>query len=176
MIDIVIQTIDFYFKHLREPLLSELQIPDEKLLAEKGCVFVTLYKNGEIRWSAWNIKEIEENIVKELIKSTIEALTKDSRFSPVKIDEYKTLRIRVDKITEKKVLEEGHIESIDPLKHGVVTIKKDYSKLAVILPNISAKLITGKNLITLLESKLSEVFHEIDYIIYEITTKTEENF
>jgi hypothetical protein len=35
MIDIVIQTIDFYFKHLREPLLSEIQVANEKLLAEK---------------------------------------------------------------------------------------------------------------------------------------------
>jgi AMMECR1 domain-containing protein len=49
MLEIVQQTIDFYTKYLKTPDIKELKIENPSLLNQKGSIFVTLYKNGEIR-------------------------------------------------------------------------------------------------------------------------------
>jgi len=138
---------------------------------------VTLYKNGEVRGAGGNVKEIEKNIVEETIKNTIEALVLDKRFSPVTMDEVKDIKIRIDLIKERHILEEGKILALDPVKSGIICIKKDYDKLAVILPNISPRLLTGSDFIPVLKEKMQEKdFAEKDYIIYEITTQSMTNF
>jgi MEMO1 family protein len=177
MLEIVIQTIQYYFKYLREPSANEIEVSNKNLLSIPWCVFITLYKNGEIRWAWWNVKEIEKNIVEETIKNTVEALTLDKRFSPIKMDEVKDIKIRIDLIKDRHILEEGKMIGLDPVKSGVICIKKDYDKLAVILPNISPRLLTGSDFIPVLKEKLQEKeFAEKDYIIYEITTQSMTNF
>jgi AMMECR1 domain-containing protein len=81
-------------------------------------------------------------LVLEIIENTIEAISQDSRFSPVKLDEVKDIKIRVDLITSRKILKESEVLSIDPVKNGVLVIKKDYSSTALILPNINPLLLT----------------------------------
>jgi len=59
----------------------------------------------------------------------------------------------------------------------VIAIKRDYDKLAVILPNISPKILTGSDFIEILKNKLQEKkFDEKDYIIYSISTISESNY
>jgi len=177
MIDIVSQTIKYYFQYFKEPSVEDLSITDKSTLEHNGCVFITLYKNGEVRWSAGNMKEIEKNIVWELIKNTLHALTKDSRFEPVKMDEVKDLKIRIDLIRERHILKEGEIHSIDPVKSGIICIKRDYEKLAVILPNINPRLLTWEDFFPYLEAKLDEKeIKESDYILYSFTTTMVSNF
>ncbi|MDD3645854.1 MAG: AMMECR1 domain-containing protein [Candidatus Gracilibacteria bacterium] len=171
MIEIVKQIIDFYLKNAKEPTLADIKIEDKTLLERQANLFVTMYKNGEVRGSAGNVKELEQNVVLELLKNTLSALTKDSRFDPVKLSEAGELRVRVDEIINRTVLSAGEIKKLDPLKHGVLVIKKDYSKLAVILPNISGRLMNGEDFYGVLDKKLGEKFKEDDYIVYSIETK-----
>ncbi len=177
MLEIISQTIEYYFKYLREPSPSDLKIQNESLLGIPWCTFVTLYKNWEIRGAWGNVKEIEKNIVDETIKNTITALTLDKRFSPITMEEAKDIKIRVDLIKERHILEEWKMLELDPVKFGIICIKRDYEKLAVILPNIAAKLLTGSDFIPMIKEKLEEKeFNEKDYIIYQITTQTMTNF
>ena len=177
MLEVVIQTIQYYFKYLRAPSANEIEISNKTLFSIPWCIFVTLYKNGEIRWAGGNVKEIEQNIVEETIKNTIEALVLDKRFSPITMNEIKDIRIRIDLIKERHILEEGKILELDPVKSGVICIKRDYEKLAVILPNIAPKLLTGSDFIPMIKEKLEEKdFSEKDYIIYEISTQVMTNF
>ena len=175
MINIITQTLEFYLKYLKEPSLADIKDVNPELLTTRGSCFVTLYKNGEIRWSAGNVKEVEANLALELIKNTIAAATSDARFEKLKLDEVWSIKIRIDVIEERKVLAEWKLKEVDPVKHGVIAIKKEYDKLAVILPNISPKLLTGSDFAAFLSAKLSGDFEEKNYIVYEITTKTESN-
>ena len=59
MLDIAQQTLEFYTKYLKTPTLEDLKITDTSLLEKQWCVFVTIYKNGEVRWWAGNIKELQ---------------------------------------------------------------------------------------------------------------------
>lgn len=168
MIEIVKQIIDFYLRNWKEPTLVDLKIEDKTLLERQWNVFVTVYKNGEVRGSAWNVKELEQNLVLELLRNTLAAISKDSRFDPVSLSEVSELRVRVDEIVNRTVLSAWEIKKLDPLKHWVLVIKKDYSKLAVILPNISWRLMNWEDFYWVLDKKLAEKFKEEDYIVYSI--------
>lgn len=185
MIKLVKQTIEFYFQKMREPKISEVNIEQEDLFLLKWSCFVTIFLNWEVRGSAGNIKEIKNSLAEEIIENTIEAISKDSRFEKLTSTESKNIKIRVDLITNRKVLartdEEAKakvetISKIDPVKKGIIVIKKDYTNSATILPNIDTKLISWKDYNWILSAKLNETFDENKYIIYEIETKVESDY
>ena len=177
MIDIVQQVLNHYFSRLIAPKVQELKIPDITLHDKKWNVFVTLYKNGEVRGSAGNIKEIHENIIEELIANTMEAATMDERFEKITVAEKDDIKIRIDVINTRKIIDEATLRKLDPVKNGVIVIKRDYKKLAVILPNISPNLITGSDTIEILGRKLGwEKVNDNDFIIYQIETEVETNY
>ena len=68
-------------------------------------------------------------------------------------------------------------ERNNPVNFWIIAIKRDYEKMAVILPNIHPSLISGDDYLEILPKKLGEKnFVDEDYIIYEIQTKTDSNF
>lgn len=177
MIDIATQTIDYYFKHLKKPELSDLEIKDPQLIESQGKVFVTLYINGEVRWASWNIQEVETSLALEIVENTIAALSTDSRFDPITMNESKNIKIRIDQITNRNPLGEWEYQKIDPVKSWILVIEKEYKNLACILPNMSSKLLTGEDFIPVLREKLKiPHFQENDYIIYAIETHTLTNY
>ena len=171
------QVIDFYTKFKKEPTLLDLNIEDQSLLTRKWNVFVTIYLKWEINGSSWNIREIEENIAGEIIKNTINAISQDPRFEPIKIDDIPNVKVRVDEITDRRVLKDWEINTIEPVKNWVIAIKKDYSILSVILPNISPLILKWSDFLTVLASKfwIPELKEE-EYIIYAIDTKVYKDF
>jgi MEMO1 family protein len=77
---------------------------------------VTLYKNGQIRGSAGNIKEISVNLGEEIVKNTIEALVADTRFGRVTAEEKGMISLRLDIIKDRKVIDEKTMKTLDPVK------------------------------------------------------------
>lgn len=176
MIEIAKQTIDFYLKNNKVPTIHDIEITDASNLDKKGSIFVTLYKNWEIRGSAGNIKEIKKSIVSEIIENTVHAISLDTRFSPLNLNEASDVKIRIDEITNRKVLKDKEISGLDPVKSWVIAIKKDYEKMVVILPNINPTLLSGDDFGPILKTKLWEKkFNEKDYILYGIETRVESN-
>ncbi|MCH8518943.1 AMMECR1 domain-containing protein [Candidatus Gracilibacteria bacterium] len=177
MKQLVQEILDFYFLKMRAPDISELSdIKNTPPLNEKGACFITLYSKGEVRGSAGNIKEIYETLAEEILANTFEALTKDNRFSPLKLEEKDGLNFRIDRISQRTMIELEEVKKLDPIKYGVIAIKRDYEKLAVILPNISAKLLLGSDFLTSLEKKLSDAkLSDKSYIFYRIETEVERN-
>jgi len=176
MKELVSQILTNYFKKMREPELSELEVKNE-LLEKKWSCFVTLYSSWEVRWSAGNIKEIEKNLATELLKNTMGALTGDKRFSPLTLEEAEKIQFRIDYISERKIISEAELKKLDPIKDWVIAIKRDYEKLACILPNMSAKLMTWSDFIPVLLEKLREKkFNDKNYILYAISTTIETNY
>lgn len=172
MLNIVKETIKFYTKYFKTPSINDIVFDDLNLLEKQWSVFVTIYHNWEIRWAAWNIKEIKSSLAQELIENTIEAISKDTRFKPLNSSEIKNLKIRIDLITNRKILKEKEILKIDPTKKWILVIKKDYEKMSCILPNIDPKLLTWEDFLQTLEAKLwINKFEEKDFIIYSIETE-----
>lgn len=189
MLDLVRQIMDFYLKNDKVPTLENLIIKDKSILSKQWWVFVTFYDWWKVRWSAWNVKWLEANLLNELIISTISAIKDDSRFPKITLSESKKLQIRVDEITHMDILDTSitewvkkednfEIKKIDPVKRWIVVIDKNYDDLAVILPNISPNLLTWEDFIPVLESKLKlkTKFQEKNYIVYYIETKVETNY
>ena len=177
MLNTARQTIDFYMKTLKVPTVSDLSIENWNLLSERSSNFVTIYYKWNIRGSWWNIKEIKENTISEVIDNTIHAISKDSRFKALTLNESKEVKIRIDKIVARNILKDKNIKQIDPTINWIIVIKKDYSKLSCILPNINPLLLTWEDFIPILKEKLKEKdFIETDYIIYEITTEVETDY
>jgi len=171
MLEIVKQTIEFYLKNQSKPDILDLKINDKSLLERTWSIFVTIYMSWVIKWSSGNIKEIEENIVLELIENTINALN-DDRFEKLKIDDIQNIKIRIDEISSRwKPLADWDIKNIDPSKSWVLVIKTDYDKSATILPNISWKLFTWSDFIPVLSKKLNEDFIDKNYLVYKIETE-----
>ena len=176
MKEIVSQILSQYFTKMRAPKIEELQI-DEKYTSMTWCCFVTLYINWEVRWSAGNIKEIQTNIALELLDNTIQALTQDKRFLPLTLQESEKIQFRVDFISHRDMLSLKDISWCDPIKNGIIAIHRDYEKLAVVLPNISPKLMTWDDLLPVLWNKLKDKkIEDKNYIFYKIETTVETNF
>lgn len=174
---IVSWVLDIYFKKMREPKLEELEIQKTALTSEKWCCFVTLYLNGEVRGSAGNIKEIHESLAQELISNTMQSLTWDKRFTPLTLDEAEKIQFRIDKISNRTMINVVDIKDIDPVKNGIIAIHREYEKLAVVLPNMSPKILTGDDFIPVLQNKLQEKnIDDKNYIFYSIETISETNY
>lgn len=140
MINIVKQTLQYFLSNGKIPTKNEIIITDTSLLQKKATVFVTLYKNGNIVGSSGNVVELENDIVNELIQNSVYSL-QDPRFERLTLADLEKVKIRIDVITSRNILDKSFSE-LNPAKSGVLVIKKDYSKLSIILPNISPTLVS----------------------------------
>lgn len=175
MLDIVKQTLDYYLKNNIAPNEYQIEVSDQRVLNEKWMIFITLYKNWEITWSSWNIVEIGKNVFEEIVSNTIEAL-KDVRFEMLKIEDLPNVKTRIDIVRNRVLLDENAFKSIDPLKYWIIAIKKDYLKLAIILPNISNSMNSLDDIKYVLSKKLDEEFKFENYIVYSLETEVLTDF
>lgn len=175
MLELAKQTIKYFLENNKIPKIEELEIKNEELLSKKWMIFVTLYKNWEIVWSSWNIVEIEKTLASEIISNTIEALN-DKRFEKLKIEDLENIKIRIDIVKERVVLDENTFKWINPVKNWIIAIKKDYNKLCVILPNISSSIFTSDDLLPVLSKKLWDEFNFSDFIVYSLDTEVLRDF
>ncbi|MGE4443446.1 MAG: AMMECR1 domain-containing protein [Candidatus Altimarinota bacterium] len=174
MINVVKQVIEYYLTNGTIPTKNEIIITDNSLLEKKGTVFVTLYKNGNIVGSSGNVVELENNLATELIQNAVFSL-QDPRFEKLTLSDLEKIKIRIDIITSRNILDKK-FEDLNPAKSGILVIKKDYTKLSIILPNISSTLVSGKDFPKILSRKLEEIFKIEDYIVYEIQTQVVNNY
>lgn len=170
MINFVKNVITFYLDKQSIPNITDLELTSDLLRWESKSCFVTIFKNWNIRGSAWTIKELNTSLAKEIISNTVDAISRDSRFGELKKEELADIKLRLDIIKDRKIYQDK-VENINPIKNWVAVIKKDYSKLSVLLPNISATVVSGKDIISVLSQKLDEEFKQDDYIIYILETE-----
>jgi AMMECR1 domain-containing protein len=72
----------------------------------------------------------------------MQALTGDKRFTPLTLNEAEKIQFRIDKISDRQMINFSDIKNIDPVKNGIIAINRNYKKLASILPNMSPKILT----------------------------------
>ncbi len=114
---------------------TALPIPKDtpdKLLENRSGIFVTLFKDGQLRGCIGTIEPVQENIALEIINNAISACSRDPRFYPVDVSELHDLNISVDVLFEPEVIDS--IEKLDTDKYGVIV--RSQMRSGLLLPNI----------------------------------------
>ncbi|OJV62668.1 MAG: hypothetical protein BGO41_15730 [Clostridiales bacterium 38-18] len=127
---------------------------------ERGC-FVSLNIEGSLRGCIGTIAATEQNVIYEIAKNAVSACSKDSRFSPVTIDELDSIEVKVDILSElNPVL---NINQLNPRSYGIV-VRKGYMQ-GLLLPNLDG-INTVEQQLEIASSKGGFTVDEIEEILY----------
>jgi AmmeMemoRadiSam system protein A len=109
------QVVEEYVKSGKT--ISATGLPEE-FLKNKAGVFVTIYKNKELRGCIGTYLPTKKNIAEETIQSAIAAATEDYRFGEIKKEELFELSYEVSVLEEPKPIKNR--KELDPKKYGIV--------------------------------------------------------
>lgn len=129
-VDLATKAVEYYVKNSRA-----LPVPDntpDELLENRSGVFVTLYKDGQLRGCIGTIEPVQENIAYEIINNAISACSRDPRFYPVDVSELYDLEISVDVLHEAEKIDS--FDKLDTKKYGVIV--RSGMRSGLLLPNI----------------------------------------
>lgn len=116
-----------------EPNFHEDKIPEELTENRNGC-FVSLHKtDGSLRGCIGTIEPVEENLYFEISRNAVSAANRDTRFSPLTMEELNDIEISVDVLTVPEEIFD--LDDLDPQIFGVI-VKDIAFKRAVLLPSI----------------------------------------
>jgi AmmeMemoRadiSam system protein A len=106
-------------------------------LEKKRGVFVTLHKKGRLRGCIGNIEPVK-TLVQGVRENAVSAAFKDSRFSPLALDELNQIDIEISILTQPEQLAyKGAKELLSSLAPGIdgVILEKDHHR-ATFLPQV----------------------------------------
>ncbi len=109
-------------------------ITNNQILKQKVGVFVTLWKNDQLR-GCIGLLESDKPLNEAVVNMAIEAATKDKRFSPLSLEELKEIKIEISVLSPLKKIKS--IKEIELGKHGVLIVKG--IKNGVFLPEVAVK-------------------------------------
>ncbi|GIW22936.1 MAG: AmmeMemoRadiSam system protein A [Candidatus Sericytochromatia bacterium] len=113
-----------------------LEVPNDILPEYKdkrAGVFVTIYKNGNLRGCIGTIMPTEENIIKEVIRNAISSCSQDPRFTKVSPDELNSLKYSVSILMPPEPV--NSLKDLDPSKYGVI-VTGQYGRRGLLLPRL----------------------------------------
>lgn len=134
-------------------------LPAELREQQRG-VFVTLNKNDQLRGCMGTFEPVEENIAREIIRNSISAASKDPRFPPLQSEDLKSVRVKVDILTEPEPAEG---DELDPSRYGVI-VKKG-PKRGVLLPDLEG-VDDAEQQLEIVKRKAGIAQNEGDYELY----------
>jgi AmmeMemoRadiSam system protein A len=112
--------------------------PEEELtpeMREKGGVFVSIKKSGQLRGCIGTIEPRQRNVAREVIQNAISAATCDPRFPPIALNELEDLDISVDVLTTPEPIES--LDQLDPKRYGlIVQSLANPAKRGLLLPDL----------------------------------------
>ena len=115
----------------KEAVINGLQLPDE-MLTKKAGVFVSLFKNGELRGCIGTISPTTNSVAEEIIQNAVSAGLKDTRFSKVTTDELPLIMYKVDVLDAPEDIDGPDL--LDVYNYGVI-VESGY-KRGLLLPNL----------------------------------------
>lgn len=144
--------MDTYTKLARETLekyLTKKEIPDVKNLPAElkklAACFVSLHNKNDnaggknlagrhvLRGCIGTIAPVYKNLGGEIIANSISAAENDPRFSPIKLEDLKNLKISVDVLETPEPIKSK--KELDPKKYGVIVKSADGGS-GLLLPNL----------------------------------------
>jgi len=128
------QTLDTYLQSNSFPRVSLHDYNITPKFMEKTGVFVSIYKNGELRGCIGYIKGMVP-LYQGVIENTINAATRDPRFQPMAHEEAKEVNLEISVMTPLQKIQ--NIEDIQVGTHGLYLVKGSSS--GVLLPQVAAR-------------------------------------
>ena len=89
-------------------------------------IFVTLVKNNRVRGCVGAFFPRESSFLEEIIRTSIEATYKDSRFDPISIGEVDEIEVIITVVGEKQSVDDPY--SVNLMEYGLL-IKKEHTLL-----------------------------------------------
>lgn len=124
------KSVEYYVENGEYILIPE-GLPKE-MLEEKKAVFVTLYKDGNLRGCIGTTEPRQDNIAMEIIINAVSASSQDPRFPRVEKHELDKIVYSVDVLSKPEPI--SSLEELDVYNYGVI-VKKGYRQ-GLLLPNI----------------------------------------
>lgn len=114
---------------------KEIIGPPEELtpeMRERHGVFVSLKIKGRLRGCIGTFEPATSSVAEEIILNAISAATRDSRFTPLTLSEFRETDLSVDVLTTPEpVISEN---DLDPKRYGVIV--KSRGRCGLLLPNL----------------------------------------
>lgn len=113
-----------------------INIPDDlpkEFYSRRAGVFVSIFKNGELRGCVGTYLPAKENIAKEIIDNAVVACSRDHRFLPIMKSELSELTYEVSVLSSPKLIR--NIERHDPKKNGLIVQCAD-GRCGLLLPDL----------------------------------------
>ena len=123
------QSIEHYilkgeFCALPKPLPEGMEV-------RKG-VFVTIFKNWELRGCIGTFQPRQNNVAEEILYNAVSAALHDPRFSPVRADELADLNYHVDVLEEPSLVDK--VDELDAKKFGIIVEAR--GRRGLLLPDL----------------------------------------
>jgi AmmeMemoRadiSam system protein A len=132
-VDLAKKSVETFIKEDKKIKVPE-NLP-QKLLNQKGGVFVTIEKNKNLRACIGTYLPTQSNLAEEIISNAISAATEDYRFGSVKKEELPELSYTVYLLKKPELIK--NIKELNPKKYGIMIKTADYPlKSALLLPNL----------------------------------------
>ena len=125
------QTLETYLLSNSFPRISYHDYNLTPKLMEKAGVFVSIYKNGELRGCIGYIKGMVP-LCQGVIENTVNAATRDPRFQPMTYEEVEGVYLEISVMTPLRKIQS--IEEIQVGTHGLYLVKGNSSGL--LLPQV----------------------------------------
>ena len=123
-----------HFVRYAKPL-PEIPVELRQALAGvRAAVFVSLHtRDQELRGCIGTILPCEENVADEIMRNSISACSRDSRFPPLGPEELAGLDIRVDVLSEPETVKDR--SELDAKRYGVIVSTSD-GRRGLLLPDL----------------------------------------
>ncbi len=118
--------------YLKQGGLPVLDTPVPEAFSGKAGVFVSIYKDGELKGCIGTIEPTTDSIAHEIMQNAVRAAVRDPRFSPVVADELEMLDYSVDVLSKPEPV--ADLSELDPKKYGVLCVKG--RKKGLLLPDL----------------------------------------
>lgn len=134
--------MDTYVKLAKEAIENfileqrEMAVPQwlpSELIKKRAGVFVTIFKDSDLRGCIGTYMPCQQNIALEIIKNAIAACSSDHRFSLVLSEELPSLRYEVSVLSKPWIIRK--IDELDPRENGVI-VKSEDGRCGLLLPGI----------------------------------------
>jgi AmmeMemoRadiSam system protein A len=131
-VKLAIETIVAVALKMDTTTIKSRKIPDE--LKQQMACFVSIHLlDGSLRGCIGTIEPREKNLYFEIISNATAAATRDTRFSPISVDELENLEVSVDLLSKPYLID--NINNLNPKKLGIIVSDGGYSR-GVLLPDI----------------------------------------
>lgn len=113
-----------------------IEVPEDlpgEFYSRKSGVFVTIFKDGELRGCVGTYLPVGENIAEEIINNAISACSRDYRFPPISKSDLPNLKYEVSILSSPESIKD--VKNHNPKKHGLI-VRCTNGKCGLLLPDL----------------------------------------